>query len=38
MKAAAAEGAYAPRSVAPLGLADDQVVWVVEVDGKNVLR
>lgn len=38
MKIAAAQGAYAPRKVVPLGLADDQVVWVVEADGATVLR
>lgn len=38
MKVAAAQGAYAPRKVVPLGLADDQVVWVVEPDGATVLR
>lgn len=38
MKIAASQGAYAERKVQPLGLADDQVVWVVEMDGGNVLR
>lgn len=38
MKIAAAEGACAERKAQPMGLADDQVVWVVEVGGGNVLR
>lgn len=40
MKIAAKEGAYAARKVQPVGLAEDQVVWVVEGggEGASVLR
>lgn len=38
MKFAAREGAYDERKIAPVGLAPDQIVWVVELDGGNTLR
>ena len=38
MKIAAREGAYAARKVQPVGLKEDQMVWVVEVDGSHTLR
>ena len=38
MKIAQREGAYAARKVEPVGLNEDQMVWVVEVDGTHTLR
>jgi hypothetical protein len=38
MKIAAKEGAYEKRKVEPVGLAEDQPVWVVLEDGKHGLR
>lgn len=38
MKIAMREGAYDERKVEPKGLNEDQIVWVVEVDGSHTLR
>ena len=38
MKIAAREGAYEARKVEPIGLEEDQVVWVVEGDKEPTLR
>ena len=38
MKIAAKEGAYVARKIEPVGMGDDQPVWVVLGDGKAVLR
>lgn len=38
MKIAAKEGAWEERKVEPIGLKEDQMVWVVELDGSHTLR
>lgn len=38
MKIAKEEGAWDARKVEPIGLAADQMVWVVELDGTHTLR
>lgn len=38
MKIAAREGAYGKRKVAPVDVKDDQMCWVVEIDGSHSLR
>jgi hypothetical protein len=38
MKQAKAEGAWDKRKIAPLGLADEQMCWVIELDGSHTLR
>ncbi|CZT21294.1 uncharacterized protein RCC_07157 [Ramularia collo-cygni] len=38
MKYAKTEGAWDPRKVAPVGLADEQMCWVIELDGSHTLR
>ena len=35
MRLAASEKAYGPRKVAPVGMADDQMVWVVDPTGEG---
>ncbi|KAK5134749.1 hypothetical protein LTR08_006124 [Meristemomyces frigidus] len=38
MKIASREGAYDKRKVVPVGMKDDQMMWVVELDGSHTLR
>ena len=38
MKIASREGAYDKRKIAPVGMKDDQMMWVVELDGSHTLR
>lgn len=38
MKAAKTEGVWDKRKVAPVGLADEQMCWVIELDGSHTLR
>jgi hypothetical protein len=38
MRIAAKEGAYVARKVEPIGLTEDQPVWVVLGDGSHSLR
>lgn len=38
MKYAKTEGSWDKRKIAPVGLADDQMCWVIELDGSHTLR
>lgn len=38
MKYAKSEGAYGKRKIAPVGLDDAQMCWVIELDGSHTLR
>jgi hypothetical protein len=38
MKFAKSEGVWDKRKVAPIGLADEQMCWVIELDGSHTLR